>query len=106
MGRAGTGIGSLRRPGDTAKIASLHDIGRNEFESEDSEQPLQGIEVTIHHALLERNDRVLGDRNRLGTNLPTTSRDVAVTDIVAVSQIADAVLRIERMHFECSRIDE
>ena len=84
MGRAGTGIGSLRCPGDTAKIATLHDIWRNEFQSEDTEQPLQGIEVTVHHALLERNDRVLGDRNRLGANLPATSRDVAVTDVVVV----------------------
>jgi len=86
--------------------SGLHDIGTNEFQSEDTEQPLQGIEVTIHHAFLERNDRVLGDRNRLGTNLPATSRNVAVADIVVMPQIADTVFRIERMHFECSRIDK
>ena len=79
---------------------------RMELQSEDAEQPLQGIEVTVHHALFERNDRVLGNRNRLRTHLPATSGDVAVTDVVLVPQIADPVFGIKRMHFERSGIDE
>src|ERR1017187_597824 len=106
MGWVGTGIRFVPRPGHPAKIANLHGIGRNKFRSEDSEQPLQGIEVTVHYALLERDNRVLGDRNRLGTHWPATSSDVAVTDVVRVPQIADAVFGIERMHFECGSIDE
>ena len=81
-------------------------FGESEIQSKDAEQPLQGIEVTVHHALFERNDRVLGNRDRLRTYLPATSGDVAVTDVVLVPQIADPVFGVERMHFECSGINE
>ena len=106
MGRIGTGIGSLRCPGHPAEIANLPGVGRNEFQLEDAEQPLQGIEVTVHQALFERDNRVLCNRDRLGANLPATSRDVAVTDVVLVPQIADPVFGVKRMHFECGSINE
>ena len=106
MGRIGTGIGSVRLPRDPTEIANLQVIWGSEVPSEDAEQSFQGVEVAVHHALFEGNNCVFGDRNRLGTYLPATSRDVAVTDIVVVPQIADAVLSIERMHFERGRIDE
>src|ERR1700733_5721352 len=77
-----------------------------EVRSEDAEQPLQGIEVTVHQALFERDNRVLCNRDRLGAYLPATSRDVAVTDVVPVPQIADPVFGVKRMHFECGSIDE
>src|ERR1700677_2068367 len=106
MGRTGTGTCSVRCPGHTAKITDLCLSARIAIPSEDAEQPLQRIEVPVHHALFERNYRVLRNRDRLGTHLPATSSDVAVTDVVDVPQIADPVFGIERMHFECSGINE
>ena len=50
-------------PGHPAEIANLHDLERNEFQLEDAEKPLQGIEVTVHHALFERDNRVLCNRD-------------------------------------------
>src|SRR5580704_9292782 len=79
---------------------------RRPFESEYAKQPLQGIEVTVDYALLEWNNRVLGDGNRLGTHLPATSGDVAVANVMAVPQVAHPVFGVKRMHFECRRIDE
>ena len=72
---------------------AVHAVVRNRFKREhetsfcleDMEQLLQGIEELVHHALFERNDRVLGDRDRLRTYLPAASRDVAVADVVLVS---------------------
>ena len=52
--------------------------------SKNPEQSLQGIEISVHHALLEWNNRVFGDRDRLRTHLSATSSDVAITDVVIV----------------------
>src|SRR6185437_9713788 len=84
----------------------VSESSHNHFWSEDAEQPLQGIEIAIHDALLEGNDRVLSNRDGLGAYLPATSRDVAVADVVLSSQIADAVFSVQRMHFKRSGIDE
>ena len=106
MGSTGTRTGSVRRPGHPAEIANLYRTREAEIQSKDAEQLLQGIEVTVHQALFEWNDRVLGNRYQLGAHLPATSCDVAVTDVVLVPQIADPVFGIKRMHFEGSSIDK
>ena len=69
-------------------------------------RPRQRIVVLGHDPLFEGNDRVFRNRYRLRTYLPTTSSDVAITDIMLVPQIADPVFGVERMHFECSGINE
>ena len=46
------------------------------------EQLFERIEKTVDHPLFQGNDRVLRDRDRLGTDLPATGRDVAISDIV------------------------
>jgi hypothetical protein len=48
-------------------------------------QLLERIEEAVNDALLERNDGVLRNRNRLRTHLPAACGDVAITDIVLPS---------------------
>ena len=82
MGGFGTGIRYRGCPGRPAKITNLSAITSVGILSEDAEEPFQRIEVTIYYALFERNDRVLGNRDRFRTHLPATSSDVAVADVV------------------------
>src|SRR5581483_374772 len=63
---------------------------------EDAQQALHRIIVPVDDALLERNDRVVGDGDALGTNLGAALGDVAVADAVALLQIRGAVLDVER----------
>ena len=45
-----------------------------------SQEPAHWIVKVIDHALLQRNDRVVGDVNVFGANLGTALRDVAKAD--------------------------
>src|SRR6266566_7410244 len=57
------------------------------------------VEV-VHHALLQRDDGVVGDVDRLGADLRTALGDVAVADAGLVLQVAAARGDIERVHLE------
>src|SRR5581483_4321276 len=74
--------------------------------SQDMEELLERIEEPVDHALLERNDRVLGDRDRLRTDLAAARRDIAVSDVMFMAQIADPIRRIERMHLQRGGVDQ
>src|SRR5262249_17921655 len=66
----------------------------------------QRIVQLVHHALLQRNDRVVGDRDALRTHLGAALRDVAVPDAVRLLQRFDAVLDVEWMHLERGGVDQ
>src|SRR5260370_17742095 len=72
----------------------------------DTKQPGKRIVKLVHNPLLQRNDGILGNRNVLRADFTAASGDVAVTDAVRLFQLGDAVLDIERMHFERADLDE
>src|SRR5204862_5044415 len=49
---------------------------------------------------------VIGNLNVFGTNFCATLRDVAVANAVGRPQLLEAILGIERMHFERGHVDE
>src|SRR5881296_67544 len=57
------------------------------------------VEV-VHHAFLQRDDGVVGDVDRLGTDLGAALGDVAVADAGLLLQVAAARGGIERVHLE------
>src|SRR6266704_1885213 len=63
-----------------------------------SPQRGQRIVVRIHDAFFQRDDRVIGDRDRFGTHFSAALRDVAEADPAYVAQVVAAVRLIERMH--------
>src|SRR2546430_16938934 len=54
-------------------------------------QRREGIVVRVHHSLLERDDGVVRDRDRLGTDLGATLRDAAIADPARFAEIGPAV---------------
>src|SRR5215208_2131518 len=64
------------------------------------------IEELVDHALLERNDRVVGDRDVLRTHLGAAFRDVAIPNPVRLLERRYTIFRIQRMHLERSSIHE
>src|SRR3954453_537160 len=70
------------------------------------EQFRQRIEEPIHDALLERDDRVVGDCDAFRTNFGTALGDVAETYPELLSQIFDAISYVQRVHFERGRIHQ
>src|SRR5438552_13920959 len=63
------------------------------------------VEV-VHHALLQRDDGVVGDVDRLGTDLRAALGDVAVPDAGRLLEVARARRDIERMHLEAGDADQ
>src|SRR2546430_191138 len=61
-------------------------------------QRREGIVVRVHHPLLERDDGVVRNRDRLGTDLGATLRDVAIADPARFAEIGPAVRLVERVH--------
>jgi hypothetical protein len=57
-----------------------HDFLLSGFRTEEIKQLPQWIVKLIHHALLQRNYRVIRDNDVFGTDFRTAFRDVAVTD--------------------------
>jgi hypothetical protein len=70
------------------------------------EQHGQRIVKLVHHALLERDDSVVGDANLLGTDLGAAFCDVAKSESKLILQQAGAVEAVERMHFEAGDSNE
>ena len=65
-----------------------------------SQRPRDRVVRARHDALLERDDRVVGDVDVLGTDVRAALGDVAVAEPVLQSREVDAVVRVERMHLE------
>src|SRR5437762_5045781 len=61
-------------------------------------QRRDGIVVRVDHPLLERDDGVVRDRDRLRTDLGATLRDVAIADPARFAEIGAAVRLVERVH--------
>src|SRR5256712_13216108 len=59
-----------------------------------------------YHALLERDDRVVGDVDVLGADLGAALRDVAVTEALLRADELEAIVRVERMHLKGSEPHE
>src|SRR5260221_1967448 len=72
----------------------------------DAKQPGKRIVKAIHNPLFQGDDSVLRNGDVLRANLAAASGDVAVTDAVRLFQLGDAVLDIERMHFERGDVHE
>src|SRR2546422_308810 len=71
-----------------------------------AQQPHDGIEELVGHALLERDDPVVGDVDVLGTDLGAALGDVAEADAGRVLDEGRAVHRVEGMHVEAGQLDE
>src|ERR1700760_24418 len=79
---------------------------RSSSHSDDVKELLQGIEKSVYQPFLERNDCVLGNRDGLRTYLTAARGDIAIADVVLLSQVAHAVLNIERMHFKRGHMNQ
>src|SRR5436309_15735373 len=63
------------------------------------------VEV-VHHALLQRDDGVVGDVDRLGADLGAALGDVAVSDTALLAEVVGARRDVERVHLERGDTDE
>src|SRR5258708_29627540 len=80
--------------------------GRGFLSAEDLHEVADWIVELVDAPLLERNDRIVRDRNMLRTDLGAAFRDVAVADSVRLLQLRYAIRRIQRMHLQGCRIDQ
>ena len=68
--------------------------------------PLDRVVVLVGDALLERDDRVVGDLDVLRADLGAALGDVAVADPAAVLEVLAPVGLVDRVHLEPGRPDE
>src|SRR5215468_6577831 len=73
---------------------------------EEAKEPHERIVRVVHHPLLERDDRVIGDGNALRAHLGAAFRDVAIADPERLLQGGPPVLHVQRMHLEPGHVDE
>src|SRR4051812_44688310 len=71
---------------------------------EDPQQLLDRIVEPIDDALLERNDRVLRNRNVFRAHLRAAAGNVTEADAVLLLERRDAIGGIERVHLERGRV--
>jgi len=62
--------------------------------------------MLVDDTFLERNDRVISDRNVLGAYLCAAFCDVAIADPMSVLQFLRSVLGVERVHLKGGRVNE
>ena len=93
----------VRRVGSSADAELLR---RKLLGAEDTEQASQRIVEPIDDALLQGDDRVVGDRDLLRADLRAALGDVAVTDAEGVRQIVGPILGVKRIHLERRGVDE
>src|SRR6476619_7435514 len=74
--------------------------------ADEAHECTQRIVMPVDDALLERNDRVVGNGDVFGTHLRAALRDVAVADAEVVLQVRGSIGDVERMHFQRRRINE
>src|SRR5262245_39117734 len=63
-------------------------------------EPQHRIVEAVHHALLERDDRVVRDRDALRADFRAALRDVAEPDPAALLEEPGAVPAVDRVHLE------
>src|SRR5438552_10009043 len=63
-----------------------------------SPQGSERVVIRIDNALFQRDNRVIGDRNRFGTNLGAALGDVAEADPAFMAQVIAPICFVERMH--------
>src|SRR6266849_5156063 len=76
---------------------TLDDLG-SRLSRELPQEPAHRIVKVIHHALLQRNDGVVGDVNVFGANLRTALGDIAETYAELILEQLRPVRCVERMH--------
>src|SRR6478735_1708211 len=85
-------------PGDRASASAQTDLRA---------EPDERVVVTPDHALLHRDDRVVGDPDVLGADLRAALRDVAHPDALLVAgEVRTVLARVERVHLELGGPDE
>src|SRR5436305_8334918 len=99
------GMASLAR-GLSSYIAGLLRCGYFRLLPKDAQQPLQRIVEFVDHPLLERDDGIIGDGDRLRTDLGAALSDVAVADAVRLAQVGEAVLGVEGVHLQGRGVDQ
>src|SRR5439155_1485707 len=65
-----------------------------------AQRPTDRVVRARHHALLERDDRVVGDVDVLRAHVRAALGDVAVAEPVLLTNEFGAIVRVERMHLE------
>src|ERR687891_917087 len=68
--------------------------------AEDLYQFSQRIEKLIDHPLLERDDRIIRDRDVLRADLGAAFGDVAVANPVSAVKLLYPVFNVQRVHFQ------
>jgi hypothetical protein len=76
------------------------------FVSENAKQFREWVEEAINHALFERNDGVVGDRDTFWAHLSTTLGDIAQADAELFPQLWGAIAHIQGVHFQRGRVNE
>src|ERR1700686_2922078 len=74
--------------------------------TEYAKQLREGVEETIHNTFFEGNNRVVCNGDAFRAYLGAAFRDVAQPDALQFLQIAEAILHIEWVHFECGRVHQ
>ena len=73
---------------------------------EDLKELSDRIVELVRNAFLERNNRVIRDRDVFRADLGTTFGDIAIPEPQVVLQQAKSITHIKRMHFNGSGTDE
>src|SRR6266404_98494 len=96
-------IRTIRLKPDTTYIYVRRTVS---LRAKHSQQLGDRVVESVNHALFQRDDGVVCNRDALGTDLRAALGDVAISDAVLGLELARAVLPIERMHFERRRVEE
>src|SRR6185503_17939258 len=106
--RQGFGIGALMdkpavAPGGTRSQAGLEEASYSFFalrlREDNAQQFLERVVEAVYHALLEGDNRVVGDVDVLGADFGAALGDIAVAEAELVFEERDSVPRVERVHF-------
>ena len=104
----------MRRAGDEAKRDRVPAINRRAAKQrrssllcrEDAKEPSQRIVEFVHDPFLEGDDGIVGNGDVLGAHLGAALGDIAVPDAVAVTQVGQSILGVERVHLQRGGIDQ
>src|SRR2546427_12703625 len=80
--------------------------GRRPSPREPAPDAANRVVKVVHHALLQRDDGVVGDVDRLGADLRAALGDVAEPDARLLLQVRTTRFDVERVHLEPRQADE
>src|SRR6476661_286712 len=86
--------------------SSSYDPSRPARPADQPHQRMQRVEVPVDDALLQGDDRVVGDGDVLGADLGAALGDVAVADPHRLLDLAGTIDGVEGMHLERRGVDE